>query len=145
MHIVHPPHFVRTGRKRLWHPRFGSKSLAPPTLHCQPFLPVQPIHSLVVSAEAFRTRCSPVAGKCTVADSRIVGARLLTRAAEPATLLCSVPFAGTANSPIDQSLFGLGFSPSTRIGSRVTRWPSRERSAKLTCETWLHSALIESE
>src|SRR5713226_5910977 len=48
MRIVHCPHFVRTGRKREWHPRFGSKSLAPPTLHRQPFLPVQPIHSLVV-------------------------------------------------------------------------------------------------
>src|SRR5439155_17097239 len=48
MRIVHGPHFVRTGRKRQWHPHFGSKSLAPPTLHRQPFLPVQPIHSLVV-------------------------------------------------------------------------------------------------
>src|SRR5260370_513842 len=48
MCIVHRPHFVRTGRKREWHPRFGSKSLAPPTLHRQPFLPVQPIHPLVV-------------------------------------------------------------------------------------------------
>src|SRR5258708_37122858 len=47
MPIVHRPHFVRTRRKRQWHPRFGSKSLAPATLHRQTFLPVQPIHSLV--------------------------------------------------------------------------------------------------
>src|SRR2546422_8707874 len=48
MRIVHGPHFVRTGRKRQWHPHFGSKLLAPPTLHRHPFLPVQPIHYLVV-------------------------------------------------------------------------------------------------
>src|SRR6266446_1933305 len=48
MRVVHGPHFIRTRRKRQRHSRFGSKSLAPPTLHRQPFLPVQPIHSLVV-------------------------------------------------------------------------------------------------
>src|SRR2546427_10193699 len=99
MRIVHRPHFVRTGRKRERHPRFGSKSLAPPTLHRQPFLPVQPIHSLVVDPPPKRSVLGlPVAGKCTVADSRIAGARLPTPAAEPATPLRSVPFAGTASS-----------------------------------------------
>ena len=44
MRVVHRPHFIRTPRKRQRHSRFGSKSLAPPTLHRQPFLPVQPIH-----------------------------------------------------------------------------------------------------
>src|SRR2546427_178451 len=59
MRIVHGPHFVRTGRKRQWHPHFGSKSLAPPTLHRQPFLPVQPIHSLVVDPPPKRSVLGP--------------------------------------------------------------------------------------
>jgi hypothetical protein len=47
---------------------------------------------------AFRSRSSPVAGKYTTVDSRIADARLPTRAAEPATRLRSVLFAGTASS-----------------------------------------------
>src|SRR6266404_4328216 len=39
MRIVHRPDFVRMDQKREWHPRFGAKSLTPPTLHRQPFLP----------------------------------------------------------------------------------------------------------
>ncbi len=48
MRVVHRPHFIGTRRKNQRHSRFRSKSLAPPTLHRQPFLPVQPIHPLVV-------------------------------------------------------------------------------------------------
>ena len=84
MGVVHRPHLICTCRKRQRHPRLRSKFLAPPTLHRQPFLLVQPIHSLVVDAtEMFRPRSSPVAGKCTAAGNRIAVARQLTRAAEP--------------------------------------------------------------
>src|SRR5689334_18130848 len=48
MRVVHRPHFVRMRRERQRHPRFCSKSLAPSTLHRQPFLPIQAIDSLVV-------------------------------------------------------------------------------------------------
>src|SRR5712664_2958615 len=88
MRVVHGPHFIRTRRKRQRHSRFGSKSLAPPTLHRQPFLPVQPIHSLVVDPPPKRSVLGLLPSQENV-QSPI---------AEPATPLRSVPFAGTASS-----------------------------------------------
>src|SRR5947209_17892817 len=80
MRIVHRPHFVRTGRKRERHPRFGSKSLAPPTLHRQPFLPVQPIHSLVVDPPPKRSVLGLLPSQENVqppiAESRALGCQL---------------------------------------------------------------------
>src|SRR5207245_8708978 len=80
MRIVHGPHFVRTGRKRQWHPHFGSKSLAPPTLHRQPFLPVQPIHSLVVDPPPKRSVLGLLPSQenvqSPIAESRALGCQL---------------------------------------------------------------------
>src|SRR5438445_6990272 len=100
MRIVHRPHFIRTRRKRQRHSRFGSISLAPPALHRQPFLPVQPIHSLVVDPPPKRSVLGllPPQENVQPPDSRIADARLPTPAAGPATPLRSVPSAGTASS-----------------------------------------------
>src|SRR5438128_1280807 len=92
MRIVHRPHFVHTGRKREWHPRFGSKSLTPPTLHRQPFLPVQPIHSLVVDPPAKRSVLGLLPSQenvqSPIAESRALGCQL----AQPSSQRRFVPF-----------------------------------------------------
>src|SRR5437899_4981522 len=89
MRIVHGPHFVRTGRKRQWHPHFGSKSLAPPTLHRQPFLPVQPIHSLVVDPPPKRSVLGLLPSQenvqSPIAESRALGGQLRSRARNAAS------------------------------------------------------------
>src|SRR5260370_13901674 len=80
MRVVHGPHFIRTRRKRQRHSRFGSKSLAPPTLHRQPFLPVQPIHSLVVDPPAKRSVLGLLPSQENIqppiAESRTLGCQL---------------------------------------------------------------------
>src|SRR5260370_7329349 len=92
MRIVHRPHFVRTGRKREWHPRFGSESLTPPTLHRQPFLPVQPIHSLVGDPPPKRSVLGLLPSQenvqSPIAESRAVGCQL----AQPTPQRRFVPF-----------------------------------------------------
>src|SRR5216684_10430 len=92
MRIVHRPHFVRTGRKREWHPHFGSKSLTPPTLHRQPFLPVQPIHSLVVDPPAKHSVLGLLPSQenvqSAIAESRALGCQL----AQPGPQRRFVPF-----------------------------------------------------
>ncbi len=88
MRVIHGPHFIRTRRKRQRHPRFGSKSLAPPALHRQPFLPVQPIHSLVVDPPAKRSVLGLLPSQENVQPP----------IAESRTHLRSVLFAGNASS-----------------------------------------------
>src|SRR5258708_29885742 len=92
MRIVHRPHFVRTRRKRRWPPRFGSKSLAPATLHRQTFLPVQPIHSLVVNPPPKRSVLGLLPSQenvqSPVAESRALGCQL----AQPSPQRTFVPF-----------------------------------------------------
>src|SRR5713226_258164 len=89
MRIVHGSHFVQTGRKREWHPRLGSKSLAPPTLHRQPFLPVQPIHSLVVDPPPKRSVLGLLPSQKNVqspiSESRALGCPSLSRARNTAS------------------------------------------------------------
>src|SRR6266404_8941103 len=100
MRVVHGPHFIRTRRKRQRHSRFGSKSLTPPTLHRQPFLPVQPIHSLVVDPPPKRSVLGLLPSQenvqSPIAESLALGCQV--RAAETATPLRSVPFPVTASS-----------------------------------------------
>src|SRR6266478_2907763 len=100
MRIVHRPDFVRMDQKREWHPRFGAKSLTPPTLHRQPFLPLQPIHSPVVDPPPKRSVLGLLPSQenvqSPIAESLALGCQV--RAAEPATPLRSVPFPVTASS-----------------------------------------------
>src|SRR5258708_40136526 len=92
MRIVHRPHFVRTRRKRRWPPRFGSKSLARATLHGPSFLPVQPIHSLVVDPPPKRSVLGLLPSQenvqSPIAESRAVGCQL----AQPSPQRRFVPF-----------------------------------------------------
>src|SRR5262250_3936116 len=92
MRIVHGPHFVRTGRKRQWHPRFGSKSLASPTLHHQPFLPVQPIDPLMVDQPPKRSVLGLLPSQenvqSPIAEARALGCQL----AQPSPQRLFVPF-----------------------------------------------------
>src|SRR6266852_3355397 len=92
MRIVHRPHLVRTGRKRQGHPRLGAESLAPPTLHRQSFLPIQPIHSLVVDSPAkcslFGLLPSQENVQSPIAESRALGGQL----AQPSPQRCFTPF-----------------------------------------------------
>src|SRR6266705_1983607 len=92
MRVVHGPHFIRTRRKRQRHSRFGSKSLAPPTLHRQPFLPVQPIHSLVVHPPPKRSVLGLLPSQENVqppiAESRTLGCQL----PQPSPQRSFVPF-----------------------------------------------------
>src|SRR5271163_4424885 len=92
MRVVHRPHFIRTRRKRQRHSRFGSKSLALPLLHRQPFLPVQPIHSLVVDSPPKRSVLGLLPAQENVqppiAESRTLGCQL----AQPSTQRAFVPF-----------------------------------------------------
>src|SRR5579864_1037832 len=48
MCVVHGPHVVGPSRQGQRYPRFSSKSLAFLAPHGQPFLPVKPIHPLVI-------------------------------------------------------------------------------------------------
>src|SRR5579864_4726870 len=92
MRVVHRPHLVRMRRKRQRHSRFGSKFLAPPTLHRQPFLPVQPIDSLVVDSPAKRSFLGLLSSQENVqppiAESRTFGCQL----AQPTPQCRFVPF-----------------------------------------------------
>src|SRR6266436_4681204 len=92
MRIVHRPDFVRMDQKREWHPRFGAKSLTPPTLHRQPFLPLQPIHSPVVDPPPKRSVLGLLPSQENVqppiAESWTIGCQL----AQPSSQRDFVPF-----------------------------------------------------
>src|SRR6266851_4848883 len=92
MRVVHRPHLIGTRRKRQGHSRFGSISLAPPALHRQPFLPVQPIHSLVVDPPAKRSVRGLLPAQENVqppiAESRTLGCQL----PQPSPQRTFVPF-----------------------------------------------------
>src|SRR5438445_662880 len=132
MRIVHGPHFVRTGRKRQWHPHFGSKSLAPPTLHRQPFLPVQPIHSLVVDPPPKRSVLGLLPSQenvqSPIAESRALGGQL----PQPSPQRRFVPFpplvppAPTVHPISPQARRSLSpvSSRTTRTASRSARGPT---------------------
>src|SRR5437773_9029230 len=80
MRVVHRPHFIRPRWKRQGHSRFSPKSLASPTLHRQPFLPVQPIHSLVVDPPPKRSVLGLLPSQenvqSPIAESRALGGQL---------------------------------------------------------------------
>src|SRR5713226_9751586 len=115
MRVIHRPHFIRTRRKRQRHSRFGAKSLAPPTLHRQPFLPVQPIHSLVVDPPPKRSVLGLLPSQENIqppiAESRTLGCQL----AQPSPQRRFVPFSALVtpapavhpDQPTGASLAGL--------------------------------------
>src|SRR5712692_7507990 len=92
MRVVHRPHFIGTGGKRQRYSRFGSKSLAPLTLHRQPFLPVESIHSLVVDPPPERSVLGFLPPQENIqppiAESRTLGCQL----AQPSPQRRFVPF-----------------------------------------------------
>src|SRR3972149_10106205 len=99
MRIVHRPPFIGT-RPRCQRPsRFGSKFLAPPTLHRQPFLPVQPIHSLVVHPPPKRSILGLLPSQENVqppiAESRKLGCQL----PQPSPQRTFVPFSSLVTPP----------------------------------------------
>src|SRR5258708_28549852 len=99
MPIVHRPHFVRTRRKRQWHPRFGSKSLAPATLHRQTFLPVQPIHSLVVDPPPKRSVLGLLPSQENVQSPIAASRALCCQLAQPSPQRRFVPFPSLVPPP----------------------------------------------
>src|ERR1700730_14494507 len=80
MGVVHRPHFICTRRKCQRHSRFSPKSLAPPTLHRQPSLPLQPIDSLVIDQPPQRSVLDLLPSQkniqSPIAEARTLGCQL---------------------------------------------------------------------
>ncbi len=80
MRVVHRPHFIRTRRNCQRHSRFSPKSLAPLTLHRQPFLPVESIDPLVIDQPSQRSVLGLLPSQediqTPIAEARTLGCQL---------------------------------------------------------------------
>src|SRR6266581_5773540 len=133
MRVVHRPHFIRTRRKRQRHSRFGSNSLAPPTLHRQPFLPVQPIHSLVVDPPPKRSVLGLLPSQENVqppiAESWTIGCQLAQLSSQRdfvpfSSLVTPAPAVHPDQPPQARRSLSLASSRTTRTASRSARGPT---------------------